>query len=240
MDEVPENTELAFDRALQYDIDGIELDVQMTRDGVLVIHHDPDLQKIAGVARAISECTYDEIAVMDFGAWYSESFADLRVLTFEKCLKKYMRRTQLLIEIKSFPEDQLSGRSMELATRVAETLDKEAGVGPPALRPLILSFDAAVLDEVGSKGNWRCVLNMESPSIVDNLSHPPDYMDAYCASIHRIDPGTVDACHALGKRFMTYTCNTAAEATKALDCGCDVIMTDRPGWLVRHFKDQSS
>jgi glycerophosphoryl diester phosphodiesterase len=240
MDEAPENTEMAFDSALRHAIDGIELDVQMTSDGVLVIHHDPNLQKISGDARAVSECTYDELAVMDFGHWYGENFAGVRILTFEKCLKKYLQQTQLLIEIKSFPEDQLSGRSIELANRVVELLDNEVAGAPPLPRPLILSFDAAVLEAAGSSGRWRCVLNMESPSVVDSLTDPPEYMDAYCASIHRIDPGTVDACHALGKRFMTYTCNTPGVVTKALNCGCDVIMTDRPSWLVRHFNDLTS
>jgi glycerophosphoryl diester phosphodiesterase len=234
MDKAPENTASAFEAALSHRIDGIELDIQMTADGVLVIYHDETLNKITGTQQTVSELTYDELAARDWGAWYGEGFRGERLLTLEDCLARFLRRTRLLLEIKSFPRDQASGRSTELTRGVVRLLEKTVGpIDDDRIR--ILSFDSAVLAEAGRTGRWKCVHNHTDASAITRLEAPPDYLDAYCAAIDGIDPGTVDACHALGRRFMTWSCNRPRQVEKAIVCRCDVVMTDRPGWIVRYL-----
>ena len=65
--ELPENTMAAFGRALDYDIDALESDVHMTRDGHVVISHDPDGARCCGVAREIRASTLAEVQSWDAG-----------------------------------------------------------------------------------------------------------------------------------------------------------------------------
>ena len=57
----PENTLEAFLLAAEQGADGVELDVQLTKDGVPVVFHDWDLKRAAGVDRKIRDCTFEEL-----------------------------------------------------------------------------------------------------------------------------------------------------------------------------------
>lgn len=234
MDEAPENTASAFEAALSHRIDGIELDVQLTADGIPVIYHDHTLSKITGKSQTVAEVSYERLASFDWGGWYGDRFRGEPLLTLETCLGRFLRRTRLLIELKSFPHDQATGRSTVLARAVLHQLENAVdSVDDDRIR--ILSFDPDVLSVAGGSGRWKCVQNLADVAVITKINHPPAYIDAYCAAIDGIDPGTVDACHALGRRFMTWSCNRPGEAEKAITCGCDVIMTDRPGWMVNYL-----
>jgi len=63
----PENTALAFERAIEAGADFIETDVRVTRERALVCSHDPDLKRVAGDARPIAEMTLEEIKAMPLG-----------------------------------------------------------------------------------------------------------------------------------------------------------------------------
>jgi glycerophosphoryl diester phosphodiesterase len=65
--ELPENTMGAFRRAMELGVDALELDVHRTKDGVLVVSHDPDGQRMAGVARRIADCDVDEVRRWNMG-----------------------------------------------------------------------------------------------------------------------------------------------------------------------------
>lgn len=60
--EKPENTLAAFRRALALRVDGIELDVHVTRDGVPVVFHDEKLKRLTGVRGLLTACTWTELA----------------------------------------------------------------------------------------------------------------------------------------------------------------------------------
>lgn len=63
----PENTMIAFKKAIEYGADGIECDIQRTKDGVLVISHDEDLERIVGEKLYIKDLTYNELLKYNFG-----------------------------------------------------------------------------------------------------------------------------------------------------------------------------
>lgn len=64
----PENTMKAFTGVQKYGVDGIELDIHATRDGRLVVVHDPDLNRLAGLDRLVSEMSHDEIAEVELAS----------------------------------------------------------------------------------------------------------------------------------------------------------------------------
>jgi glycerophosphoryl diester phosphodiesterase len=69
--ELPENTLEAFELALDLGADAIETDAHMTRDGRIVLAHDPRGARTAGVDRAIADLTLDEVRLWDVGARFS-------------------------------------------------------------------------------------------------------------------------------------------------------------------------
>lgn len=91
---VPENSMEAFRRAVEAGY-GIELDVQLTRDGMLVVHHDGSLKRVCGVDRAIRDLTYDELCRIPLPD-------GSRIPLFSEVLNLVDGRTPLIVEIKHY------------------------------------------------------------------------------------------------------------------------------------------
>lgn len=62
-----ENTFKAFEKARKLCADGVEIDVQRTKDNVLVVYHDLDLFRLTGISKKINDCTYDELCRISIG-----------------------------------------------------------------------------------------------------------------------------------------------------------------------------
>jgi glycerophosphoryl diester phosphodiesterase len=92
--EIPENSLLAFEKAVNNNY-GIEFDVQMTADGVLVVFHDDDMQRMTGVVGDIREKTWEEIRNLRLiGTQH-------KIPTFDEMLNTVAGKTPLVIEIKT-------------------------------------------------------------------------------------------------------------------------------------------
>ncbi len=66
----PENTILAFDHAVSLGVDGLECDVQLSRDDEVVVIHDPTVQRTTDGTGAVRDFTADELARLDAGAQF--------------------------------------------------------------------------------------------------------------------------------------------------------------------------
>lgn len=63
----PENTMTAFDGSISIGVDALEIDVRLTKDGVLVAHHDATIDRTSNGCGAVADYTYEELAVFNFG-----------------------------------------------------------------------------------------------------------------------------------------------------------------------------
>ncbi|MGH7796895.1 MAG: glycerophosphodiester phosphodiesterase [Candidatus Binatia bacterium] len=100
----PENTRLAFAKAIEAGVDMIELDCQLSRDGHVVVFHDENLRRTAGARGTVHGKTLDELKKLDIGRWRKTSFKGERILTLEEALEVFAGHVDLCLEIKSFPE----------------------------------------------------------------------------------------------------------------------------------------
>ncbi|MDQ3212500.1 MAG: glycerophosphodiester phosphodiesterase [Acidobacteriota bacterium] len=66
----PENTIASFDNGLALGADGLEFDVHLSRDGVVVVHHDPTLERTTNARGPVAACTADELAAFDAAHWF--------------------------------------------------------------------------------------------------------------------------------------------------------------------------
>ena len=85
--DAPENTLASFSKAIEDMADVIELDVQMTKDGYIVVMHDTSAYRTTGVLKNITELTLREVKRLDAGYWYSEEYKGEKVPTLEEVLQ---------------------------------------------------------------------------------------------------------------------------------------------------------
>ncbi len=97
----PENTLPAFQAAMDVGADCIELDVQMTKDGVVVVSHDPTLQRCTGVNRRICDMTFEEVRALDAGSFFDAKFAGTKIPTLQEVIDLCKGKIKLNIEIKN-------------------------------------------------------------------------------------------------------------------------------------------
>ncbi|WP_409253217.1 glycerophosphodiester phosphodiesterase [Bacillus sp. SCS-153A] len=137
----PENTLSAFDMAVSLGADYIEVDVQMTKDGELVAMHDVTVDRTTNGTGRIKNLTYEDLAALDAGSWFSPKFKGEKVPSLEMILDRYEGRTGILIELKHpsiYPDIE-----EELAKVLTKRLT--AGVSPSLI--IVQSFDKQSIQE---------------------------------------------------------------------------------------------
>ncbi len=104
----PENTMPAFRSALTLEIDMMETDVHMTKDGEIIVMHDENVDRTTNGTGAIKDFTLAEIKALDAGAWKDEKFKGTQVPTFKEFLELAQTRKDLtyIIEFKDYPRVQ--------------------------------------------------------------------------------------------------------------------------------------
>jgi glycerophosphoryl diester phosphodiesterase len=100
----PENTRLAFTKAIEAGADMIEMDCQLSRDGHVVVFHDEYLRRTTGARGAVHGKTLEELKQLEAGRWRKPAFKGERILTLEEALESFAGRVDLCLEIKSYPE----------------------------------------------------------------------------------------------------------------------------------------
>lgn len=132
-----ENTMCAFTEAVKQKADGIELDIQLTADGVPVVVHDEDLYRIAGNRKRISSLHYSELSTIRVGKRFTRTFFGHRIPTLREAV--------------SFCEMNSMALNVELKGTVAEKPAYLRGIIDSVLlldRVHISSFDAELLKSV--------------------------------------------------------------------------------------------
>lgn len=82
----PENTILAFEKALEFGANGIETDVQMTKDGILVLMHDEMVNRTTDGIGFVKDFTFSEIKKLDAGSYFSKEYVNEKVTSVEELL----------------------------------------------------------------------------------------------------------------------------------------------------------
>ncbi|MDZ7371315.1 MAG: glycerophosphodiester phosphodiesterase family protein [candidate division KSB1 bacterium] len=209
--EAPENTLAAFRRAFALGVDGIELDVQLTADGELIVIHDDTVNRTTNGRGRVERKTLAELQALDAGKWFSEQFAGERLPSLAQVLDE-AEGVLVDVEIKKCRDSEL------LKERLSALI-------PPhkANAFLITSFDSSIIEEFKtmrpdlrtglllngrrkSAGSWEFVLPHHR--LVDNL---------FCAR----------AAEA-GKKIIVWTVDEEREVNRLLQLGVGRFITNEP------------
>jgi glycerophosphoryl diester phosphodiesterase len=109
----PENTRLAFTKAIEAGADMIELDCQLSRDGHVVVFHDERLNRVGRSRGTVRSKTLEQLKRLDVGGWRGRAFAGERILTLEEALDSIDGNADLCLEIKSY-QDSAPGIELKL------------------------------------------------------------------------------------------------------------------------------
>lgn len=116
----PENTLVAFEKAIQMGADGIELDVQMTKDGQLVIIHDETVDRVSDGTGWVKDYTYEELSKLNVNKILPE-YGRVKIPTLEE-VYLLLKDTELIVnvELKNgiIFYDKLEEKVMELTRRL--------------------------------------------------------------------------------------------------------------------------
>ena len=214
--EAPENSLEAIDLAISSLSDGVEIDVQETKDGVVIVCHDSSLKRIAGKKINIADVTYEELKQYDISYYFSKDHEFTYIPTLEEVMSLVKGRAHLLIELKR------NSASADLAAKVVGLIEQYE----MEYQCSIQSADYAYLRQVNEL-NPDLTLGYILTTAIGNY-YKNDMIDFFCVRSMFVNNTTVAKAHAQGKAVYAWTINTRAEAERMKNAQVDVIITDYP------------
>ncbi|MGQ0561174.1 MAG: glycerophosphodiester phosphodiesterase [Gemmatimonadota bacterium] len=230
----PEHTIPSYDRALEIGVDYIEQDLQMTRDGVLVVMHDPTLDRTTACSGPLIERSLAEIKQCDAGSWFSPEFAGTRVPTLREVFERYGKRASYYIETKN----PAAAPGMEEALlALIEEFDLRTGA-IENWQVLIQSFSTERLLKIRRLDPQLPVIQLiesgyDSAAIRARLDHIRSYAVGIGPARTSVDSDLIEVAHAHGLVVHPYTVNEPDEMRRLIGLGVDGIFTDYPDRVKR-------
>jgi glycerophosphoryl diester phosphodiesterase len=205
----PDNTLEAFRAAREIGVDGVEFDVQETADGGFVVFHDDSID-----GNSISDLKLEDIRQLRVGDCY-------RIPTLQQALEALGRGLALLVELKQ-------ARSLEkFLSLLRQHVD--------AAFTVLLSFDAALIGRLaGLAPDFTCAVIGDPSGTGGNL---PAYKTAGFIQVRgdMVSAELVGRAHGRGELVFAWDRGSEDDLRRALRCGIDVIMTDRPDIVIREI-----
>lgn len=215
--DAPENTLHSFEKAIEIGADYIELDVQQTADGQLVVFHDKNLKRITGKDAVLNTLTYDELLTLDCGGWFSDEFSDTQIMLFSEVLELTEDKIKLNVEIKKCDNIKEVARNTALMIEEYDCVKK----------CYVTSFSYQALKtvkEVNPSIKTGIISNMMTYNSYTKLK----YIDAISLNKIFATQNIVNMAHANGKKVFVWTVNDSYEIDKYITMGVDNIITDTP------------
>ena len=218
----PENTAVAFKKALALDIEMIELDVHLAKDGSLIVIHDATVDRTSDGTGRVDALTLDEIKEMDAGTWFDPAFKGERFLVLGEALDLIGDRVRLNVHVKAYDETRMAV--------VTQTIDE------------IGSRDLIETSFIASDEQSIVVAKQLLPELaVCNLTTQPK--DTYIArslsyGCEILQPGHaqveedfVSEAHTYGLEVNPFYADVESEMRRLIGAGVDGILTNHPDLL---------
>jgi glycerophosphoryl diester phosphodiesterase len=211
----PENTLAAFRLAATEGADYIELDVQESLDGEVMVVHDHDLMKVGGSPMKIEEHTAAELRSVDIGSFAGPKFAAERVPTLTEALQAVPKPARVMIELKSY------GHSRRLEEKVVEVVEA-AGMQD---RCAYMSLDHDMVRTMKRLRPQWTVGALVAKAIGDPTKLGADFL---AVESRTATPRFVRRAHRAGQRVYVWTVNDPGAMLAQMSRGVDGLITDRP------------
>jgi glycerophosphoryl diester phosphodiesterase len=211
----PENTLASVRQAIEDGADWVEIDVQETRDGEVVVVHDSDFMKLAGVDLKVWDASLDQLAAIDVGAWFGPAFRGERVPTLGQVLELARGKVGVVIELKYYGHDQ------QLEQRVVDRVEA-AGMASDVV---IMSLDYAAIQKIRAlRPDWT--IGLLSAKVIGDLTRLD--ADFFAVNQGMASASLVRQAQALGKQVYVWTLNDPVSMWRMMSLGVAGVITDEP------------
>ncbi|MEL7832517.1 glycerophosphodiester phosphodiesterase [Fodinibius sp. Rm-B-1B1-1] len=234
----PENTMIAFRKAVEMNAEMIELDVALSKDGIPVVFHDKRLNKHTNGRGQLSNFTLDELKKLDAGSWFAPQFSDQTIPTLREVLAFASGTIALNIEIKS----------EAVSDSIVDGIEKK-------VVQLVQEFDMQN-HVLFSSFNYRALIRFKelAPKIPAALLYSKTQSNRLLPH-QLVERYNVEAfnCHyhQLSRKWMAnlneyqiptfiYTVNSKRRMQKLIEAGVNGIFTDKPDLLRNVVKQYQS
>jgi glycerophosphoryl diester phosphodiesterase len=237
----PENTVPAIRHGVEVGAQAIEIDLHASRDGELIVIHDPTLDRTTDGTGAVDQHTLDELRRFDAAYRFTtddgETFPfrgqDVRIPTLDEAMEA-MADLPAILEVKSAAAGRL----------LAEWLPGR----PEFDRIIVGGFDADEVGPAGAAARWRCAYQTDLLGFVlwgklgIGRSLPDDLTAAMVpvrkGAVRIVTRGFVRRMHLQGKGVFVWTVNRPGEMRQLLDIGVDGLISDYPAVLRRVVEER--
>lgn len=216
----PENTRAAFERGIAMGVDMIETDVQLTRDGELVLFHDATVTRTSNGHGPVGDYTLAELRGLDIGSWYAPEFTGERILTLSEMLAEFLPRIPMVLEIK----DPRAAAALVQAIAAAGARDRVhvTSFFWPAL------LDAHVMDESLTVGFLSPVFDAD---IIRRCAARG--FAQVCPHVESLTTDLVVAAHDAGLFVRAHGVSERRQIDRLFETGADGSTVNWPDWIAR-------
>jgi glycerophosphoryl diester phosphodiesterase len=235
----PENTIAAFDNGLALGADGLELDVRLSKDGVVVVHHDATVDRTTNGHGAVGAHTADELARLDAGYRFASDgeppvsahkYRGIGVPTLATVLARY-RDARIIVELK-INARELAIAAVEVVRR-ADAVDRVcfASFGLRVLRAARALEPALATSAGREEVRWAvyrswCRWPLRAPG------YAGFQVPEWAGRTHVVSRRFIDVAHRANLGVQVWTVDTEDDARRLLEWGVDGLITDRPDIVV--------
>ena len=220
----PENTLAAFRQAVEIGADGIELDVQLSADGVPVVIHDTTVDRTTDGSGWVQKLTLAQLRGLDAGSHAGAAFAGERIPTLEEVLTEVGDKLIVDIELK-YPTVETASLEAQVI-EVIRRLGMQRRVWLSSFKPYALHTARRLAPEMPcgliygplSPGSW-----LLGPITPHESIHPH-------ASF--VSARMMQRARRRGQRVITWTVDDPTQAQQLATCGVDAIITNTPAALL--------
>ena len=223
----PENTLPAFNLAYEQKADGIETDVQLTKDNIPVLIHDDTVNRTTNGKGFVHEYTYEQLRELDAGLWFHYKYLGTRIPTLDDLLKwNQKKRLQLNIELKN---SKLVGNKLE---KIVLNKIKAYRMGHLSVISTFSMKSIKHLYEINSPVGYAFLTSKNKPGFIEKCK------ELHVSGIHiryrLLNRRIFRNAKSNNLYVAVYTVNHPVTLIRSFQYPCDAVITDVPNIAVRY------
>jgi glycerophosphoryl diester phosphodiesterase len=215
----PENTLIAYKKAIEMGADYAELDVRQTKDGAIVLMHDKTVHRTTGVKGFVWDLTLEELKQLEAGSWFGEEYRGEPIPALEEVIRLVKGRMNLNIEVK------ISEHEPGIAQRVVDIIRSEDF----SENCMITSFD------VETVRTFKKIAPDLKTGLIFDKEYRSDVFEGdweiLSSNYKLVDAEFMRLARNSVKKTYAWTVNDREEMLRLIGLGVDGIITDKPDLL---------
>lgn len=217
----PENTVGSANLAWELGADAVEIDIQLTADNKIMVHHDSNTRRQTGVDMKIKDSSAKDLRRLDAGSFKGEKFRDEKIPFLKEIIATIPDGRTLVVEIKCGSE------ILPFLKEIIDESDKKEQIVFIAFGLQTIIDTKKLMPE--NKCYWLSSISAEVKLRINEVKEAG--LDGLNLRSNIINKKLMDKAKALDLDMLCWTVDDPKEAKRMIDLGVKGITTNRPAWL---------